>query len=42
VVNDLDSRMTFAYMMNKMGAGTTGDLRGASLLMSMYAAMATA
>ena len=33
-VNDLDRRMTFAYVMNKMGAGTTGDLRGASLLMA--------
>ena len=29
-VIDLDARMTFAYVMNKMGEGTTGDLRGAS------------
>ncbi len=28
VVNDLDARMTIAYMMNKMGEGTLGDLRG--------------
>ena len=26
-VIDLDARMTFAYVMNKMGEGTTGDLR---------------
>lgn len=39
-VNDLDSRMTFAYVMNRMGEGTTGDIRGAGLLMAAYGALA--
>ncbi|MEO6123604.1 MAG: serine hydrolase domain-containing protein [Ilumatobacteraceae bacterium] len=39
-VNDLDARMTFAYVMNKMGEGTTGDARGASLLMAAFGALA--
>jgi hypothetical protein len=39
---DLDARMTFAYVMNRMGEGTTGDMRAASLLMAVYAALATA
>ena len=38
-VNDLDARMTFAYVMNRMGEGTTGDVRGASLLMAAFAAL---
>ena len=42
VINDLDARMTFAYVMNKMGEGTTGDLRGAMILMAMYGALAGA
>lgn len=40
VVNDLDARMTFAYVMNRMGDGTTGDARGGGLLMMAFAAMA--
>ena len=40
VVNDLDQRLTFSYVMNKMGAGTTGDVRGGGLLMTMYGAIA--
>jgi CubicO group peptidase (beta-lactamase class C family) len=32
VVNDLDKRMTAAYVMNRMGEGTTGDIRGASIV----------
>jgi CubicO group peptidase (beta-lactamase class C family) len=40
VVNDLDANMTFSYVMNRMGEGTTGDLRGATLLMRAYEAMA--
>jgi CubicO group peptidase (beta-lactamase class C family) len=32
VVNDIDKRMTVAYVMNRMGEGTTGDIRGASLV----------
>ena len=39
VVNDLDHRMTFTYVMNRMGDGTLGDLRGASLLMAAYSAL---
>ena len=35
-VNDLDANMTFTYVMNRMGEGTTGDLRGGSLLMAAY------
>lgn len=37
---DLDARMTVAYVMNKMGQGTVGDLRGANLLMAAYASLA--
>ncbi|MUH49968.1 MAG: serine hydrolase [Actinobacteria bacterium] len=40
VVNDLDARMTFAYVMNRMGEGTTGDMRAGGLLMTAYAALA--
>lgn len=40
VINDLDKRMTFTYVMNRMGDGTLGDMRGAGLLMSAYAALA--
>ncbi|HEY4331739.1 MAG TPA: serine hydrolase domain-containing protein [Ilumatobacteraceae bacterium] len=39
-VNDLDARMTFAYVMNKMGEGTTGDIRGGTLLFTAFAALA--
>ena len=35
-VNDLDANLTFTYVMNRMGEGTTGDLRGGSLLMAAY------
>lgn len=40
VVNDLDRRMTFAYVMNRMGDGTVGDLRGGALLLAAYGALA--
>ena len=40
VVADLDKRACFAYVMNKMGEGTTGDLRAFQLIMPMYQAMA--
>ena len=40
VINDLDARMTVAYMMNRMGEGTLGDLRGASIAFAAYAALA--
>ena len=39
VVNDLDTRMTFAYVMNRMGDGTVGDQRGGALLFATYAAL---
>ena len=40
IVVDLDARMTVAYVMNKMGEGTLGDTRGASVLAAAYAALA--
>ena len=36
---DTDARMTFSYVMNKMGEGTVGDMRGGSLLMAAYGAL---
>ncbi len=42
VVNDLDARLTVAYVMNRMGEGTVGDLRGAGLVMAAYASLAAA
>jgi CubicO group peptidase (beta-lactamase class C family) len=39
-INDLDARLTFAYVMNKMGEGTVGDQRGASLVLATYGALA--
>lgn len=39
VINDLDARMTVAYVMNKMGEGTVGDFRAASILTAAYAAL---
>ena len=39
---DLDTRMSFAYVMSKMGEGTVGDLRVAGLLMAAYGALAQA
>jgi CubicO group peptidase (beta-lactamase class C family) len=40
VVNDLDARLTVAYVMNRMGEGTLGDMRGASLVLAAYASLA--
>ena len=40
VVNDLDHRMSFSYVMNRMGDGTVGDARGAGLVMAAYASLA--
>jgi CubicO group peptidase (beta-lactamase class C family) len=42
VVMDLDARLCVAYAMNRMGVGTTGDLRGASLVFAAFAALAQA
>jgi CubicO group peptidase (beta-lactamase class C family) len=32
VINDLDARVTIAYVMNRMGAGLVGDPRGAAIV----------
>ena len=40
IVVDLDARMTVAYVMNKMGEGTLGDLRGAGIVAAAYASLA--
>jgi CubicO group peptidase (beta-lactamase class C family) len=40
VVNDLDAELTYAYVMNRMGQGTTGDMRAAIPLMAMFGAIA--
>jgi CubicO group peptidase (beta-lactamase class C family) len=39
-INDVDGRMTFSYVMNRMGEGTVGDARGGSLLLAFYASIA--
>ncbi len=39
VVNDLDARMTMAYVMNKMGEGTVGDDRAHTILRAAYASL---
>jgi len=36
VVNDIDGGFTFAYVMNRMGEGTTGDMRAGALLMFVH------
>lgn len=40
VVVDLDQRLVVSYVMNRMGEGTQGDLRGASLVFAAYASLA--
>ncbi len=42
VVNDLDARLTVAYMMNKMGTGLLGDERGIGLVLAAQAALSAA
>jgi CubicO group peptidase (beta-lactamase class C family) len=39
VVIDLDARVSFSYVMNKMGDGTTGDKRSARPSRALYAAL---
>jgi CubicO group peptidase (beta-lactamase class C family) len=41
VINDLDRRMTFAYMMNKMEAGIIGGLRSEALIRATYDVLGT-
>ena len=39
VINDIDSRMTITYVMNKMQGGLVGDERGSSLVLAAFAAV---
>ncbi|MEL6829371.1 MAG: serine hydrolase domain-containing protein [Pseudomonadota bacterium] len=39
VIIDQDARLCFSYVMNKMEGTTTGDMRGAGLLMAAYQAL---
>ena len=39
VVNNLDTRMTVAYMMNKMGSGIVGDDRGIGIVFAAHTAV---
>ncbi len=39
VVNDLENGLTFAYVMNRMLEGTSGDMRAANLLGAAYLAL---
>ena len=39
VVNDLENRLTVAYVMNRMGEGTTGDERGIGVAFAAYGAV---
>jgi CubicO group peptidase (beta-lactamase class C family) len=42
VVNDIDARMTFTFMMNRMGSGTIGDDRARPMLAAAYQAIGVA
>lgn len=39
VVMDLDARLSFSYVMNKMSAGTTGDIRAAGPIGALYSSL---
>ena len=39
VVNDLDAKLTVAFVMNRMGEGTTGDDRGIGVVLAAYMAL---
>jgi CubicO group peptidase (beta-lactamase class C family) len=39
VVNDVDAKMTMAYVMNRMGQGTVGDDRAHRILRACYASL---
>jgi CubicO group peptidase (beta-lactamase class C family) len=39
IIIDMDARTTFAYAMNKMGAGTVGDGRAFAMVGAMWAAL---
>ena len=36
VIDDLENRLCIAYVMNRMGEGTLGDTRGASIALAAY------
>jgi CubicO group peptidase (beta-lactamase class C family) len=40
IIIDMDARTTFAYVMNKMGAGTVGDTRSFGIIGAMWQALA--
>lgn len=40
VIIDMELKMTVSYVMNRMSAGTTGDLRGAGIVFATYGALA--
>jgi CubicO group peptidase (beta-lactamase class C family) len=40
VVFDLDARLGFSYVMNKMGPGTMGDLRAFNMAIGLYTSLA--
>ncbi|MGE0046548.1 MAG: serine hydrolase, partial [Hyphomonadaceae bacterium] len=40
VIIDMDARTTFSYVMNRMVGTTTGDVRGFSIVMAMWQALA--
>jgi CubicO group peptidase (beta-lactamase class C family) len=39
VINDVDARLTVAYVMNRMGEGTTGDDRGIGIALAAFMAL---
>jgi CubicO group peptidase (beta-lactamase class C family) len=39
VINDFDARLTVAYVMNRMGEGTTGDDRGIGIAFAAFASV---
>jgi CubicO group peptidase (beta-lactamase class C family) len=41
IIVDMDAHVTIAYMMNKMGDGLVGDLRGASIALAVFEALAS-
>ena len=40
-IADLDARVSWAYVMNKMSPGTTGDTRAAGLVAALYGALSS-
>jgi CubicO group peptidase (beta-lactamase class C family) len=41
IIVDLDARMTVSFVMNRMGEGTTGDDRAASIVLAAYMGLAS-